>query len=240
VAQHPRFRLNGDGSLWLLWTERQQVKIARYRSGEWSTPESLRAMHPAGETFWSSWCDLTRDRAERPALAWGDRGYGRTMRDVICVSVPDSTGWPPGEEVPGSDGAVVPSVARDRYGDIWVKWSLERSGGIYYAHTYVSVTATRPDVTTRDGRPHLRWHLSAPAPGSVWSVLRAGGDGEFRPAGQVRAAADTSLEWTDGEASQGRSVRYRLRRESLDARYQWSTDECRWSAGAGAARHPGN
>ena len=132
-AMHPRLRPDGAGGAWLLWTDKEHARVARWTGGGWSERDSLSAEHAPGETFWSAWCDLDRTPgAGRPILAWGDRGYGSTMRDVLCVAWPTATGWTAGQVVPGSEGAIVPTLARDATGATWIAWSLPDRPGVFY------------------------------------------------------------------------------------------------------------
>ncbi len=224
---HPRFRFRPSGGLWLLWTESRWVHVSSYRDGQWQRGDSLQCVHPQG-TFVAGWCDASRDTAERPVLAWGDLGYGYTYRDVTCISVPTDSGWAPGEEVPGSDGGFDPTVTRDRNGDVWVAWWLLREGGVYFAHTYVSATASDPQLSGEGPSLTVMWTLSEPAPGSEWVVLRSPGDGDFQAVARLRAGASREVSWTDTTAPAATLLRYRIRRESVDARYQWESGEAEW------------
>src|SRR5207245_5319755 len=107
---HPRLRFRPSGGLWLLWTEGLRVHVSSYRDGQWSRGDSLICAHRPGETYWSAWCDASRDTAERPVLVWSDLGVGLTYREIACISFPTDSGWAPGEEIPGSENAVVPNV----------------------------------------------------------------------------------------------------------------------------------
>jgi hypothetical protein len=231
---HPRFAFRPSGGLWLFWTTKYWAHVSSYRDGVWSRGDSLQALHPPGETFWSAWGDMSRDHEERPLLAWGDLGYGYTYRDVACVSFPTETGWATGEEVPGSDGGWDPTVTRDRNGDAWVAWWPIRLGRTYWNHTYVSATASEPSILGVEDRLVVSWTLSEPAPGSYWAVLRAEGDGEFVDVARVRADSTVAMSWNDATAPQGQVLRYRIRRESVDTRYEWLSDEAVWAVSLSA------
>ena len=224
AASHPRLALAPDRGLWLLWTERERVHVSRYRDGRWARGDSLRAMHADGGEYWSTWCDVSRDGGARPVLAWGDRGHERTNRDVLCVSVPDGTGWPPGEEVPGSEGAFIPTVARDRAGDVWLAWSSGNGAGAFVTHTYVAAVAESLRVERRGAEDVLTWQLSEPAPGSDWLVLRQSTTGGDEVIGTVRAGASAELGWRGPAPDATRPARYRVRRETLDARFGWTSE----------------
>jgi hypothetical protein len=228
-AAHPRFRFRPSGGLWLLWTERSRVHISSYREGLWSRGDSLTCAHPDGGTYWSAWCDASRDTAERPVLAWGDLGVGTTYRDVGCVAFPTDSGWAQGEEIPGSENLfTTPYITRDRNGDVWAAWRILRETYNRWTHTYVTaITDTPRLVADAQGRPGLSWSLSAPAPESWWAVLRAPGEGEFESVARLQADAKTAMNWTDASPPSG-PLRYRIRRESVDARYRWESGEANW------------
>ena len=228
VPLHPRFRFRPSGGLWLMWTESRWVHVSSFRDGEWVRGDSLSARHPDGQTFVSSWCDASRDGAERPVLAWGDLGYAYTYRDVGCVAFPTEDGWSEGEEVPGSDGLFTsPTVTRDRNGDAWLAWDLLRRDGVLFTHTYVSATASVPKVLGAGRHRSVAWTLSAPAPESWWAVLRARGNDPFEEVARVRAGPGTEMSWADESPPAG-VLRYKVRRESVDRRYEWLSEEATW------------
>jgi hypothetical protein len=228
AAAHPRLRFRPSGGLWLLWTERRRVHVSFYQDGQWQRGDSLNAIHPPGQTFWPSWCDMSRDTADRPVLAWSDLGYGYTYRDVTCIAFPTDSGWTPGEEVPGSTAGYDPAVTRDRNGDAWVAWWGVWGGGVWFTHTYVSATTSAPRFDGSQRTPIVRWTLSEPAPETWWVVLRAAGAGEFEPVARVRAGTDLEMSWTDTTAPANAVLRYRIRRESVDRRYEWTSEEAPW------------
>lgn len=161
-------------------------------------------------------------------LVWGDLGYGYTYRDVGCIAFPTDSGWSPGEEIPGTEGMFLsPVVTRDRNGDAWVAWNMKRRPDSYYSHTYVSATTSLPRLVGAGRHRRLEWTLSEPAPESWWTVLRARGAGEFAPVARLRAGAGREMSWSDDSPPAGRP-RYKIRRESLDARYVWESEEARW------------
>lgn len=221
TAMHPRL-MTDDSGLWLVWTDREDVHVSVFRDGAWHLSDSLRAHHPDRGTYWSTWCDVTRADDGPPVLAWGDRGYGYTHRDILCIALPDSIGWSLGEEVPGSEGAFIPSVARDWNGDVWVAWShLDRSG-VYIARTRVSATAESIQVQRRGSRDVVRWRLSASAPGSWWEVLGTKGTGAAAIAGRVRAGAAVEMSW-EGSTRTPAYDSYRIRRASVVRTDAWTS-----------------
>jgi hypothetical protein len=221
-ARNPRLSRDTSSSLWLLWTEKTATKVARFAAGRWSAPESVACHHPEEGEYWSSWTAMSAD-GERPALGWGDRGVGTNHRDVLCLSAPGATGWPRAEEVPASDGAAVPALARDANGDLWVAWESRDGGQLFFAHSYVAATCIAP--TLRSGRQGIvvAWTLDAPAPGSRWTVLRSVDESGFVAVATRRAGDGTTLDWTDPAPPPGRRVAYRIRRECLDASHAWSS-----------------
>ncbi|HET7249603.1 MAG TPA: T9SS type A sorting domain-containing protein [Gemmatimonadales bacterium] len=220
VPAHPRLRIRPSGGLWLMWTTRRWVHVSNYRDGLWSRGDSMVCPHNPGDSFDSGWCDASRDTAERPVLVWGDLGSNATFRDVGCIAFPTSTGWGTPEEIPGSGLAVIPTVARDRDGDAWVSWFQLGVGGLYYTHTYCSVTAAAPSVSPSGHGRSVEWELSGPAPGSWWTIERAGSDGDFAEIGRVQADSSASVSFLDNSPIPG-VARYRVVRESVDSRYRW-------------------
>ena len=226
-AAHPRFRFRPSGGLWLLWTERRRVHMSCYRDGEWFRGDSLTAIHPAGQTFVAGWGDLTHDDGERPVVAWGDLGFGTTFRDVGVVAFPTETGWAPGEEIPGSDNVfLTPYVARDMNGDLWAAWRT-RTFVNRWTHTYVKATSSAPVLIGAGPARTISWTLSESAPESWWAVLRARNDAPFEQVARVQAGLATDMSWNDASPPAG-VLRYRIRRESLDARYHWESEDGLW------------
>lgn len=227
-ALHPQFVLRPGGGLWLLWTDKYWVHISSYRDGVWDRGDSIQCVHAQGETYWSAWSDISRGPYERPLLAWGDLGVGRTFRDIGCVAFPTRSGWAPGEEVPGSEGLfTTPVVTQDRNGDAWLVWDLLRQDLTRYTHTYVSATTSPPIIIGAGRRRVVNWTLSESAPESWWTVLRARGRGEFEQVAHVRAGSDPDMSWADDSPPGGR-LRYKIRRESVDTSYLWESEEARW------------
>ncbi|MGH7730920.1 MAG: T9SS type A sorting domain-containing protein, partial [Candidatus Eiseniibacteriota bacterium] len=185
-------------------------------------------VHAPGETYWSAWSDISRGPHERPLLAWGDLGVGRTFRDIGCVAFPTDSGWTPGEEIPGSEGLfTTPMVTQDRNGDAWLVWDLLRQDLTRFTHTYVSATASPPTIIGAGRRRVVHWTLSEPAPESWWAVLRARGRGGFEEVARVRAGWERDLSWAD-DSPPGGHLRYKIRRESVDTAYLWESEEAHW------------
>ncbi len=228
---HPRFRFRPSGGLWLMWADLLSIHVSSYRDGIWDRGDSVTFVHPEGESFWASWSDMSRDSGERPVLAWGGLGVGRTFYDIGIVAFPSESGWAPGEEVPGSRGLFLsPKVTRDRNGDAWLIWDLKGIGITRFTHTYVSATTSKPAISSAGRHRTLNWTLSESAPETWWAVLRARGRGDFEPVARVRAGPTLDLSWTDDSPPAGR-IRYKIRRESVDTRYLWESEEAHWPPG---------
>lgn len=227
VALHPRFRKKPSGGWWLTWTGWRWVHLMAYENSAWSRPDSLTYVHPDQGTYAAGWAEATTDSTEYPVLAWSDMGYGLTYRDIATIAwLEDSRWW--ADEVPGSENlyfAVYPF--RDWNGDIWVVWNRLRAYEIWYAHTYCSATASRPYVVGAGRHRTLKWTLSSAAPGSWWSVLRARDGGQFEAVARLRAGESRTMSWTDSSPPRGQ-LAYRIRRESVDKRYEWLSEEVRW------------
>jgi hypothetical protein len=169
---------------------------------------------------------MSDDDAEYPVVAWSADWY-RNLLPSICVCVPDEAGFPIAENLVDSDFGVAPVVARDANGDAWVAWWTESDGWLYWLHSYTTATASAPQIRlARPGR-QVSWTLSGSAPGSWWSVHRARNDGPFEQIARVKAGPATELSWTDGSPAAG-VLRYKIRRECLDTRYQWESEEGFW------------
>ena len=232
VAAHPRLRVRPGGGLWLLWTDKLWVHVSKYEDGAWSRGDSLVGVHRDGETFWAAWCDQSLDDRERPVLAWGDLGVGYTYRDVGSVAFPTASGWAPGEEIPGSDGMfLTPYIARDQNGDVWAAWRVKREYFNRWTHTYVSATSSAPSIQGGGRNRAVAWLLSEPAPESWWAVLRARGSGDFEQVARLQAGSSAQMSWQDSSPAAG-VMRYRVRRESVDSRYRWESEEGRWPPNA--------
>ncbi|HET9233392.1 MAG TPA: T9SS type A sorting domain-containing protein [Candidatus Eisenbacteria bacterium] len=234
-ALHPRFAFRRSGGLWLMWSDRQWVHMSEYVNGQWSRGDSIQAVHPPGQTFIPAWNDVTHDGAERPVLAWIDVGFGTTFRDVGCVAFPTDTGWSPGEEIPGSDLIFLsPYICRDLNGDVWASWRVRGAEKNRWTHTYVKATTSPPSVSGAGPARSVTWTLSEPAPETWWAVLRARNDGPFEQVARVQAGPTLAMTWNDASPPAG-VLRYRIRRESVDARYRWESEEAFWPPKAGRA-----
>jgi hypothetical protein len=173
---------------------------------------------------------MSRDEGEYPIVAWTAQRDGRT---AICVCVPPDSGFTTAEELTFAPDGLLPSVARDRNGDAWIAW-WKFFDGIFWAHTYVTATAHSVTVQGTPAARTVSWTLSEPAPETWWAVLRAPSGGDFVEVARVRATPDLDMSWTDASAASG-LLRYRVRRESVDKRYEWLSDEVVWDGPVPAA-----
>lgn len=224
----PRLRISPDGSMVLGWsTDDAFVMLATYAAGQWTSAESLSCpKHLAGQ-YLSRAFALSRDSSERPVVAWIEHNVDRGFMGTLCVCVPSDSGYPRGEEVPGTDDAWNLATVRDANEDVWLVWQTEFDG-MFWTHTHVTASAASPRFEGSTDRPRLSWTLSEPAPGSHWTVERATGTGAFEPVWRARAGPGTSMGWLDSNAPGGEVLRYRIRRECLDVRYQQVSAESAW------------
>jgi hypothetical protein len=147
---------------------------------------------------------------------------------VAFVSIPQGSQYGVGEPLPGLTDGGLPSPISDALGDVWVAWWEDRAGQVRWVHTYVRATTDAPTATGSIGGRTVAWSLSEPAPDSWWAVLRAPEGGEFEPVGRVKAAgSNTQLAFFDDAIHPG-PLRYRIRRESVDRRYEWRSPEVTW------------
>ena len=228
-ARHPRLRQNPDGRLLLTYTTPESVHVMAYDEGAWSGLATMDCTHAPGETYLPAWIDVSRGPELVPPIAWGDLGVGATFRDIGCIAFPDGKGWSIPEEIPGSESIYTTAfVAVDRNGDTWTAWNRLLTAGIWFTHTYVSATAEGPALRRTPGGVRVDWTLSEPAPGSNWAVLRSGEGAGWTLLSRVRADSTVQLTWTDPEPVPGPAI-YKVRRESVDRRYQWDSAEVPWT-----------
>lgn len=204
-----------------------RIVIRKYADGAWAAPDTLAMRLPPDRSLLSYDVQFSPEGAERPALTWygyspsGDAAY------YVWASFPTDSSFGVGERIEGSRNGVNPKILRDENGDNWVVW-WELFNGIYWTHSHTTATSSVPTVTNQSGRPSLRWRLSESAPETWWAVLRAEGDGLFKPVARLRAASDTTMVWSDSTAPSGVVLRYAIRRECRDLRYQVTSPEARW------------
>jgi|GEM_PF-6719451 len=227
VSLVSHLRTRPSGGWWLAWAAFDSTLLVNsYRNGAWTVPETLTcATRFRGGPYGVVSAEMSCDDAEYPTLAWMlySNLSGLT---TICVCVPTDSGFTVADELAGSEGGVGPEVARDRNGDVWVGWWIEYDG-MFWTHSYVRATAVALAATGSTAERTVRWTLSEPAPGSWWAVLRAPPGGAFEQVARVRAGDSPALEWRDAAPAPD-TLRYRIRRESVDRRYEWTSDEVLW------------
>jgi hypothetical protein len=227
----PRFSPRASGGYRMAWgsgrTEARgdHLPMLTFRQGEWTEPESLRCNYAPAGGYFSDNPDLSSDGSEYPAVAWGVRP-ATGGQNSICACVPTDSGFTVADQLPGSLGGIIPRVARDRNGDVWVAW-WRFYDGMFWVHSYTTATTTTPTVEPTGAYRTVRWTLSVPAPETWWAVLRAVGTGEFAPVARVRAGPSLDMSWLDRFPTSA-SVLYRIRRESVDTRYEWTSTATRW------------
>jgi hypothetical protein len=227
-ALFTRFRRSSDGTQWLGWsTDDHYVQVASYHDGSWTPAESLHCDMPYAGQFVSRAIGVSRDGWPRPTVAWIEHNVDAGFVGTMCVCVPSDSGYPEGEHVPGTDGAERLDVVRDRNGDVWLVWD-DGAYGMYWRHSRVTATASAPRFDGSVERPVARWTLSEPAPGSYWTVWRAAGADEYEEVARLRAGPDLEVTWEDTATPLGEVLRYRLRRECVDRRYEAWGDEGAW------------
>jgi hypothetical protein len=222
LSSVPRFRPRASGGHWLVWGSQSREHedhqpIATFNVGAWSVPESLRcAGFPNG--FWTGNPDLSRDDREYPAVVWVATDATGTGRENLCVCMPTDSGFTVADMLPYTG---VPTIARDRDGDVWVAW-WDLFIGMFWLHTYNRATAEDVRIEGHGRSRRVAWTLSEPAPETWWAVLRARGQEDFALVARVRAGPSLDMSWADSSPPAG-PLSYRIRRESVDTRYRWES-----------------
>lgn len=220
----PRFRSRPSGGYWMTWGSYEpSLSIATFWNGQWIAHPPIECAYRLSAQHFSENADMSRDDGEFPAIAWGAQVMGRS---VICVCMPTDSGFTTAEELEFAPDGILPTVARDRNGDVWVAW-WRFFDGIFWTHTYVTATARDVRAGGAGAARRVQWTLSEPAPESWWAVLRARNDEAFEEVARVRATSDPHMAWEDLSPPAG-VLRYRIRRESVDTRYGWLSEEARW------------
>ena len=228
-AQAPRLRRSPSGALWMAWsTDHPYVQFATFRDGAWTLAESLQCEKRVPGDYASKTITVSRDGWERPVIAWVEHDAHRGFMGILCVAVPNDSGYLPAEDLEGTDDALVCEAVRDRNGDVWLVWQTE-DDGLFWTHSYTRAICDAPSVTGSGRTRVVAWRLSEPAPETWWAVLRAHQDGPFEEAARVRAGPGLDLSWSDTSPAKGH-VRYTIRRECLDRRFEWLSEEGRWPA----------
>jgi hypothetical protein len=129
------------------------------------------------------------------------------------------------DELQNDDDGILPTVARDPNGDVWVAFWRYSMNGVFWTHTYTRATSSTPVVYSQGTTQLVTWTLSEPAPETWWVVLREIADGGYEAVARVRAGSSTDMSWRGTSPPSG-TLHYRIRRECLDTRFQWLSD---WS-----------
>ena len=222
----PSFRPDATGGVWLAWaTKESYVLVSHFQNGSFAPPETLRCAYSdlvQPDLHFSDNLDLSGDPIGRPSVVW-TAFDGRTGVSSTCVCSATSDSWPVAEEVAdATDG--VPTIARDLNGDIWIAWwPYQQDEGVHWKHSYTSAIPSLLQVTHGPSAATISWELDRPAPGSYWSVLRSTDGQGFVEAARIQAGDGTTMNWTDASGSP--QVTYRIRRESVDTRFQMEIGE---------------
>jgi hypothetical protein len=224
LSIQPTFCRRASGGFWMGFaTERDYVLVRSLNNGVWGVPTKINANYrnPAPSLIHSKWFALSQDGGEYPAIAW-DAYDGAAGVEAILVSVPTDTGWTVADQLADDQEGVLPTVARDKNGDVWVAYWRFATTGLFITHTYTTVTASIPLVSASGPQNLVKWQLSQPAPETWWAVLRQNASGDYVLATRMRAGGPTAMSWVDSLPPSG--ARYRIRRESTDKRYEWLSD----------------
>lgn len=219
----PRLRTRPSGGFWLTWgTESPDIFLSSYQNGTWSAPIRITADYLVAphEYHFSEDTEMSRDDGEHPVIAWDN--YSPISGGEITISFPTKTGYSLGEVVVGSGGGVLPSLVRDMNGDTWLTW-WEEYRRTWWTHTYTRATASELHVEGKGRRRSLVWTLSEPAPDSWWAVFAGRNEGPLEQVARVQAGDGLEVRWPDTSPPAGR-LRYKIRRECLDTRYQWESE----------------
>ena len=217
-----QFRRRPSGGQWLASAGGEpHVFLRSYHDAIWSPPETLRCAYRDGlPNHYADTPDLSRDGGEYPVIVWDAQNI--RANNTICVCVPTDSGYGIAEELEGVEGNLgLPTAARDRNGEVWVAWYVV-GGDVRWIHSYVRATAGDLRVEGHGRHRRVAWTLSEPAPETWWAVLRARGPDDLEEVARVRAGAELEMSWTD-TSPPGGVLRYKIRRESVDARYLWES-----------------
>jgi hypothetical protein len=236
-------RGGGDG-FWVGWATGEPYVVRSWlKDGEWAPPESLTCDYHMPGPWRSVLVQLSRDPFRYPVVSWlAWTGYDGSPFS-LSLSVPtDSGDYPVAENLEDTYWIAQGAVIRDINEDVWVVWWNEWLEGMFWTHSAVRATAVdlRVERPAHEPRGHapwgrrrlVRWELSEPAPGSYWTVQRAEWGGAFTSVARLRAGPEPAMSWEDPESMRG-PARYRLRRESVDRRYEWLSGEVTWPPMAG-------
>lgn len=228
-----RLRRNAERDYWLGWASDENdmgFKVARFSNDAWGPIIQIDCNYRLPHVYLAKSSSLSRDPSPYPAIAWSAYSTS-TGAETVCACVPTDSGFTVADNLENSDGGL-PVIVRDLNGDAWVAW-WRYFDGMFFTHTYTVATSSAPVVEGAANSRTITWVLSEPAPETWWAVLRAEPGGAFEAVARVRAGHSLELSWSDDLVSTG-PLRYRIRRESVDKRYEWLSDEVVWD-GATAA-----
>src|SRR5437762_13771709 len=116
---NPVLRKRPSGGYWLGHTQYPGAFVRSLLNGAWSTPTFLTAAYPDDPAgYYPDAFEMSRDDGEYPAVAWSAFNGSRGVEGVFVI-VPTDTGWTLGDELPDDVEGILPTVARDRNGDVW-------------------------------------------------------------------------------------------------------------------------
>jgi len=197
----------------------------------WGTTQQLPFHLSSGIQTFSKECKLSLGAPALPVISWVADNVA-TFGATPFVAIPWNQTYLEPEELATTEDVQFLFAAPDRNDDVWIGW-WGSSRGMIWTHTYTRAVATSPTVGGEGSTRVLNWSLSEPAPGSSWSVLRARGMGPFEDVARLQAGNDRLMSSTDASPPEG-ILRYRVRREHVDARYRWLSEITQWPTGAQA------
>ena len=220
-------RPDTNGGFWFFYGNAgPTIQMVHWRAGVgWAERDTIGANYPLTSYQATKTVDATQDGRPRPVLAWSTMSGDGVER--VYAAWPTDSGWARGEQVPGTDDAGIPVVARDVNGDVWVAWA-GNFDGIFWSHTYTSAFADTPSVGQSGTRPLVRWNLDRPAPESAWTLWRSAGGDAFVQVARVQAGGGTVMSAVDSTAPDAEVLHYRVQRECKDTRYVWTSAEAVW------------
>jgi hypothetical protein len=219
LVERPRMRLRPSGGVWVAWaTVNNDILMRSYSDEGWGPLQRFSSQFGGTADYYTYAPDLSRDGLEWPILSW-TTADARSGVETICVAATEPGSSFAASRIVGSEGGLISSVARDKYGDVWVAW-WRYYDGIFWTHTYTHSSPSAPVVVRTDALAQISWSLSEPSPGSHWSVMRSTDEGPFYPIGGIVAGQEATLRWDDRMNSPESVLRYRIRRDCLDARYE--------------------
>lgn len=227
IAYPSLLRQDGNGGYWLFsGIEEDHVLVAHWRVGVgWAERDTLNAEYPPGVYHATKGVYPTQDDRRLPVVTWSAMSGDGLER--VYVAWPKDSSWTTGTLVPGSEDGGAQVASRDGNGDVWVAW-FGNFDGIFWSHTYTRAVSDTPSVGQSGSRPLVRWTLSELAPESMWTLWRAAGGGAFEQVARLAAGDGMAMSAVDSTAPDGEVLRYRVRRECLDARFQWTSAEAVW------------